>query len=404
MFWNEPSTGEVFDAQGFGQRVRHARERAHLNQTVVADLLGMSQPTYSRLEQGRLEPSRVTAMLLDELSRLLGRPMRYFLSGSPVRDRVRLAARRTDEDDVRERAARVFELLEADADLDDLDAPVPETTGQPRWVQLAEELGDVTGDRPSKAQGRQMAERLRQALGLGDGPISDLPAMLENQLDVDLAVMELGSGLSAVAAFDDARDIALLGVSVSDPYVRQRFGLAHELAHLLFGDGHTYEKPFGESRSPMEMRADKFAQELLIPGLGVRNWLGAHGYGDRQRVGFDDACRLADDFAVSPTTAWIAMADLRIEPKQPAPSARDAAVVSGHLARHRARESSARLQRVPQRMETRFLAAFRAGHLSAGLTAQLLAQDPAELANSQVVDVPARRSAPGHRLVAAARG
>jgi hypothetical protein len=41
----------------------------------------------------------------------------------------------------------------------------------------------------------------------------------------------------------------------------------------LFGDCHTYEAPLGESRSPVELRADKFAQTLLVPGEGVTDWL-----------------------------------------------------------------------------------------------------------------------------------
>ncbi len=133
MFWDTEVEGAApvearateaetsFDAKAFGERLRLARtQRSGLNQTQMARALGMSQPTYSRMENGQVETARITSTLLDQLQQLLGRTMSWFLLGSPVRDRVRLAARRTDEAEVRDRAERVLDLLEVDAELDDL--------------------------------------------------------------------------------------------------------------------------------------------------------------------------------------------------------------------------------------------------------------------------------------------
>ena len=263
MFWDTEVEGAApvearateaetsFDAKAFGERLRLARtQRSGLNQTQMARALGMSQPTYSRMENGQVEAARITSTLLDQLQQLLGRTMSWFLLGSPVRDRVRLAARRTDEAEVRDRAERVLDLLEVDAELDDLAvltaldesdldesvlahaAAAPASQAQ-RWMDLQE----PAPAHASRRQGVELAERMRRALGLPVGPIEDLPALLEQGLGVDVAVLALGEGLSAVVAVDEVRCCAVLTVNVRESYARQRFSFAHELAHLLYGEG-----------------------------------------------------------------------------------------------------------------------------------------------------------------------
>jgi transcriptional regulator with XRE-family HTH domain/Zn-dependent peptidase ImmA (M78 family) len=391
MFFDEPETVE-FDAVAFGARLRFARQRARVNQVPLAKALGMSQATYSRMEKGRVEPERVTATLLDELSALLGKTMDWFLNGSPVRDRIRLAARAHDTGSIRDRAERVLDLLEADADLDNY-AEIDKSPQRdvPRWKAMAEELA-VDRGRPSRAQGAAMAEKVRTRLGTG--PIGDLPTLLESELDIDTASLPLPDGLSALAAFDDERDIAFVVVDVHEARVRQRFSLAHELAHVLAGDGHAYDH--SQARTPTELRADKFAQTLLLPPAEVQQWLTVHGYARGAAVSFEHACELADSYGVSPATAWIALEDLRCTPARPAPTSHDAALVSGRLARFRQRESSAHIARVPQRIESRLLAAYRTGHLSAGVVASLLDSPTEELDTADTDASRPGRSATGN--------
>ena len=101
----------------------------------------------------RASPKVLTGELLSALSRVLGRPMTYFLVGSPVRDRVRLAARGDDGGDVASRVERILELLEIDDDLDDLqltgERPAP---GEPPWRIFAEHAQSDTRRRPRRRE------------------------------------------------------------------------------------------------------------------------------------------------------------------------------------------------------------------------------------------------------------
>lgn len=381
MFWDEEAarqgvkteaveTQAQFDADGFGARLRDARSSADLSQIDMARLLDVSQATYSRIENGRIEPSRVTATLLEKASQAVSRSMAWLLMGSPVRDRVRLAARRTDEQDVRTQADRAIGLLELDAELDDVAEFADLGSSELQvamWQQFVEPMTHA-----SRRQGKERADHLRHTLGLGVEPLDDLQAVLERHLGVDTAVLNFPDGLSAVVAFDDERALAFLAVCASEPWVRQRFSFAHELGHVLFADGHAYDHE--HRNSPTEKRAEKFAQNLLLPEAGVRAWMAKHGYGPGDHVSRDDACRLADLYGVSPTTAWIALADIDAAPREQPPTSAAAAVVAGTLARHQAREQSSRTERVPARMEGRILEAFRRGFLSAATAANALGQ------------------------------
>jgi Zn-dependent peptidase ImmA (M78 family) len=60
--------------------------------------------------------------------------------------------------------------------------------------------------------------------------------------------------------------------NVTDPLVRRRFTVAHELGHYILGHQHAPRdtSDFSRSRSPIEVQANQFAAELLMPAQVVR--------------------------------------------------------------------------------------------------------------------------------------
>jgi len=79
-------------------------------------------------------------------------------------------------------------------------------------------------------------------------------------------------GVSGVCATDPVRATSLVLVDSNEVADRQRFTLAHELGHLLFGDRAHVDTIEGR-RTALEVRCDEFARNLLIPVDGVTAWL-----------------------------------------------------------------------------------------------------------------------------------
>lgn len=111
----------------------------------------------------------------------------------------------------------------------------------------------------------------------------------------------------------DGTDKAI-GINENQSKQMQRFTIAHELGHFLYGHQH-YEKTFvdDESRfkSPhfhQEREADIFAAELLMP----REWLEQ----DVAQIGLK-AEELAEKYNVSEQAMWIRLTSTGIAEKYP---------------------------------------------------------------------------------------
>ena len=99
---------------------------------------------------------------------------------------------------------------------------------------------------------------------------------------------------------DPVREVTFIGVARTRKPMRQRSTLAHELAHVLFGDWNDGEDL--SARSIEEIRADAFARHLLVPGDGLREFLGP-----REAMSEADLSAVVQWFLVSPAIAAIAL-------------------------------------------------------------------------------------------------
>lgn len=69
---------------------------------------------------------------------------------------------------------------------------------------------------------------------------------------------------SKISAFIDIED-KLIVYSDSDPTVRRRFSVAHEIGHYLLNNGTPGHVLNLNSKDPVEIESNTFAAELLIP-------------------------------------------------------------------------------------------------------------------------------------------
>ena len=146
-----------------------------------------------------------------------------------------------------------------------------------------------------KMAGEISAARLRSVLDLGEEPIADLTAIVED-LGIPVAhrPMEPDSRLTGVAVPDhlDGRQRWAIVVNSNDNWLRQRYTQAHELCHVLYDDSDDVivERVEVRDQSP-EWRAESFARHLLVPQLALRKFCesgvsgGCEAPGDAQLVG-----------------------------------------------------------------------------------------------------------------------
>lgn len=151
-------------------------------------------------------------------------------------------------------------------------------------------------------QGAKAAAEFRSEHHLGVQPLGDLVALIEQTTGHDVAVLDAGPDEHGLTMRDPVRDVTFIGVARTRNPMRQRSTLAHELAHVLFGDWTDGEDL--SARSPEEIRADAFARHLLVPRDGLTAFLGHRG-----TLTEADLSAVVQWFLVSPAIAAIALCD-----------------------------------------------------------------------------------------------
>ena len=251
------------------------RERA-MTQVELAEQAGLSTTQMSRLLSGQ---RKVTAgelgVLADALgvspSALLGRSEPAQAWGAPA---WLVQAGCGELADLFVRAQHLVELR---ARLDELLAPGARASG----VDV-----DIPTSAHAAAAGRQLAKRVRKALKLGDEPVGDLTALVEDVFGLDVATQPMPDSLhgllvtgrvdqfsgDAAAPARGSSPGAVALINSGDTWGRQRFTLARELAHLLFMDVRLFVADFAGRpvRDLNELRADCFAAHFLAPDSGLR--------------------------------------------------------------------------------------------------------------------------------------
>ena len=208
----------------------------------------------------------------------------------------------------------------------------------------------------------QAAEALRRLWNLGIDPIPFMAELLEDK-GVKVIALDLPENVSGSKAFvqrPDCEDEPVIVVNQGHNGERQRFTLAHELAHLVlrFSD---------LSDAEQEKAADRFAGAFLMAKDMVLQLLGQH----RTSISIGELAELKKIFKVSIASLVVRCAQLSILPK----------AAYGRLWGHikslgwnsqASNEPNALPAEVPQRMERLCLRAVAEGAVSEARGAELL--------------------------------
>ena len=193
-----------------GDRLRLAREAAKLTQADAAKLIGAARTTVVAIEQGKRR------VQMDELQKLAAA---YHTSANAIlrREAVhldmvpRFRKLPGSDDDAVERASRLLnDLVRAEVELEN-------ALGVSRARNYPPERPILPGE--IQAQAEQDAQELRDWLGLGPGPVTDIVSILDLQLGIRVYLRRLDAKVAGLFAYDEIAGACVL-LNANHPHER----------------------------------------------------------------------------------------------------------------------------------------------------------------------------------------
>ena len=269
------------DQAELGRRLKQARESCGLTQDDIAREMAVSRATVAQIELGNRS---VSGLELGKLSYLYARDIREFLAPNFSADGLTAVLLRSEDDAGDGVKAALRDCIALGHQLRDLETllGISRSTGS-----VASYPSVSLGSKWDSIQsGTQTALEERRRLGLGSGPLGDLPALSEAQ-GIRTGLIAMPSGVSGLMLSDPTVGLFVV-VNRDHAAVRQRFSWCHEYAHLLLDRaqmGHVSRE--SERTDLLEVRANVFAANFLMPEDGVRQFVGALGKGSTSRLHAD---------------------------------------------------------------------------------------------------------------------
>ena len=274
------------DQAELGRRLKQARESCGLSQDDATQEMGMGRATIAQIELGNRS---VSGLELSKFSHLYARDIREFLAPSFSAEGLTAVLLRAEDGSGDRVKAALRDCIALGHQLRDLEGlrGISRSTGSVAFypsVSLASKWEAIQS-------GTQAAIEERRRLGLGSVPLGDLPALLEAQ-GIRTGLISVPAGVSGLMISDPSVGLFLV-VNRDHPPVRQRFSWCHEYAHLLLDRarlGHVSRE--SERADLLEVRANVFAANFLMPEDGVRQFVGTLGKGSTSRLHaevFDEA-------------------------------------------------------------------------------------------------------------------
>lgn len=361
------------DSETLASRIREALRTSGMSQQALAEAVDMDPTALSKVLSGR---RRLSSLEMGLIADVLHVPVDELL-GMRERRSTNFAARTQPDETpaVDEALLRLDDFLEADALLCDAGLPAP-----PGPLPLPLAKGSYL------KQASDLANRVRELAEIGDSYIEELAGLCEKSLGVDVAVEYLPRGLDGLCIARGNYRIAL--VSSAIPATRQRYTLAHEIAHLAAGDTEDVvidEDLFGQP-SEKEKRANAFAAAFLMPESSLRKALGTSGPTEAL-VG-----EMLVNYKVSlDALAWrlynVKIVDEAGRERVRQLSARKLVLMAGHAAEYQRQLQDHGFRRLPAGLLQRALDAFNRGEISVRMLARLT-KVPTELLTEQLSPLP----------------
>ena len=362
---NELSMQEV------GRRLKLARESADIRQEHAAQLIEVSRPTLVSIEQGT---RRIKMKELQVLASHYGTSANALLRREAVHTDLLPRFRKFSNtaDNETQFAVELFnDLIRADVELENV-------LGVPKRKEYPPEHGISEGD--VEVLAAKNAQRLRDRLGLGSGPISDIFSLIEFDLGIRLYQRRLPAKVAGLFTYDDTVGACIL-LNSNHPIQRRSQSAGHEVGHFDGTRRNSEVLELNEKFASRDERyADAFGRAFLTPAESFTE----HFQQLRQLCATDRLSRqlvilLADKFSISREACVRRLEELGLAKKgswewfeKKGLDASDAAEVLGASARKEdpVKGDAARL--LSHRMSSMAHAAWKRGLMSEGQLSELL--------------------------------
>ena len=234
------------------ERVRSLIDESSQTQEAFGASIGLDATKLSKALNGHRRFSSLDLARIADACRVT---VDWLLTGQETGVAARISA---DGSTVKKAVTEAAKLAESRDNLNFLglpqDWPKPPVPRSSLWIE----------------QGAELAEFALQHLGPPNVIDSSetLPGAVERAFGIDVRVLELDGGCDGLAFWSHGGARVMLVAATENP-TRQRFTMAHELAHLLCRDDqdlHVDENVMAGSRgNASEVKANAFAAALLMP-------------------------------------------------------------------------------------------------------------------------------------------
>lgn len=355
------------------ERVNAVIERSNLSKKDFAAAIGIDGPKLAKSLAGK---RRFTSLELSLVAEQGETTVDWLLTGDSTRELVlahRAAEHAIEASDLvgRETIEMLVEKLEGLHFLGRA-LPFPPLPPKPAVAGYVKQAQILAGDY------LQMLES--PVGGLSNAELIDL---IEDRFGVDVVATDLPDACDGLSFSDGG--VRAIVLATSDAPFRQRFTLAHELAHLAFGDSpdEVIEERLWEKKTQAESRANTFAASFLAPRAEIIKKVAGRSAVDA----FDE---LVLHFQMSPSAmSWrllnVQLISQEDQQRLQSQTARATAMRAGDAAEHTNRARLAALPRPAQRLVDAYLDAYRDGATTLRPAANLLGQ-PAEALEMYFLD------------------
>lgn len=293
-----------------GKELQRARVKRGLNQADAAKIINVARTTMTAIEKGE---RRIKGEELLELAAAYGLQINDLIRPRPQIEPFQVQFRGPwlrDIDD--EQKIRVY--IDQLEDLSRSYYELEQITNSPLFMNYPSEY-PIGGINNVDQAGEFVATQERNRIGLGDGPIAQLRAVLEQDVGLRIFYLPLSPPKFSAMYFYDQILGGCIAINRYHPEERRRWSLAHDYGHFL---AHRRKPTLSVEnyyqRVPESERfADSFAAHFLMPssGLTVRfNYIRS----SKGKVTIADICTLAHYYFVSVEALVLRLEDLKLLP------------------------------------------------------------------------------------------